>query len=121
MGVVVSQVKYEPVVLEAYAQTLYNRASVLSWWYAVKNAIYGVVLAFLVLALIGAVIPVNQFLDGAGVRARHVDHMLWLFPLIGAVRGWRRGYVEGWNLRLEAQRALCQVQIEFNTRRKSED
>jgi hypothetical protein len=95
-------VKYDPQVLYRFAERLYARA----FW--------TVVAATLSVALTGA-------LTGLGFSARMPE----TGPLIGAVVGGLVGGVLGFlignerafTLRLQAQLALCQMNIEFNTRR----
>jgi len=40
----------------------------------------------------------------------------WVPPVVLGVLGWGQGLERGWQLRLQAQAALCQLQIEENTR-----
>lgn len=111
------ETKYDQDVLKGYAQVLYVRALRLAWWRLVVGVFQGFILAFLVLSTIGAVTPFRDSLDAAGVRASHVQWLFLVLPVVMGLRGWRKGQAEGWTLRLEAQRVLCQVQIEENTRK----
>jgi hypothetical protein len=110
-------VEYDPIVIKAHALVLYRQARRLMWIEGVKGAVWGALLAFFLIASIGFVQPIRERLIDANVTSKDVSWLLFVFPLVGASRGWNKGYERGWQLRLTAQQALCQVQIEENTRR----
>lgn len=91
-------VQYDPAVIRGYATNLYHRASMIVGLYTLGGAAGG----FATLGIMGT------FLNGSGYE--------WI---IGAVAGGGFGYLNGSmlanRLRLEAQVAMCQVEIEQNT------
>ena len=101
--------KYDPDLLQQYADRLYRRAKWMVGWYSLVGFLAG--------ALIGEL----QFYL-MGVRSHGQPHD-WsgnvLFGLIGLLPGFVYGTGKVFWLRLEAQRTLCQLQIERNTRTRS--
>lgn len=91
-------VQYEPKVIEEFAASLYATADAIVVGYSLLGGLVGAVGGYVVLQSAGA-----------------------LFALfVGALLGWLLGFATGrskaFNLRLQAQQALCQVRIEANTR-----
>lgn len=109
--------KYDQDVLKAYAQVLYSKAGWMAWTSLAKGILLGLVMPVGILAFIGAVSPVAATLTAIGVRAADVQGLFVILPVVMGFRGWHKGKAAGWQLRLEAQRVLCQVQIEENTRK----
>jgi len=94
-------VKYDSSVIVAFAESLYSQADTIVVAYTVAGALIG-----------GGI--------GAAVGSRF--HQGWLFAIIGAVFvgaiALQIGRQKAFALRLEAQVALCQIQIEANTRQR---
>ncbi|RME70530.1 MAG: hypothetical protein D6776_11555 [Planctomycetota bacterium] len=97
-------VEYDPRVLREYAEGLYRRARRLAWSYGFLGLLLGV-LAYVLLA------TGSLLLQQRPTNAEPSPALLVL-ALIGLWIGYSIGYAKGAALRLEAQRALCQVQIE---------
>jgi hypothetical protein len=92
-------VAYDPNVIHQHAQRLYDRALGIIIIYGVGFGLLG--------------------LFGGAVLGRGADFTpglaIFAGPLLG-VLGVQAGRARGFELRLQAQMALCQVQIEFNGR-----
>ena len=95
---------YDPSVIHEFAKRLYKQASSL-----VLNS---TILWGFLCAGGGALaaLALQPFDYGPVVVA--------VSTLLGAIAGYNRGLEQAFRLRLEAQTALCQVQIEINTRLK---
>ncbi len=113
-------VEYDPVVLRAQAAVLYHRAERLVVWATVRWAIFG--------ALVGAAIAgstkvraVDDQLYAQGIQnpGDGVFVIVLVLAVLGGLNGRSGAQARAWALRLEAQTALCQVQIEENTRPKA--
>lgn len=89
----VGETRYDATVIQQYADGLYAQAKRTVIVHALLGALIGLAAAFVtpVLGLLGAL-------------------------LVGAI-GYVIGQNKAFSLRLQAQTALCQVQIERNTRR----
>jgi hypothetical protein len=112
-------VDYDPVVLRAQAAVLYDRAGRLVFWATVQWAIYGAALGALIAAA-PTVRAVDDQLYANGIQNPGGSAFV-LVIILGVIAGFigRSGaHAKAWALRLEAQTALCQVQIEENTRPK---
>jgi NAD/NADP transhydrogenase beta subunit len=97
--------EYDPKILQQFADQLYSQArSQIAAW-TVRSVIVGFIVAVVLVALE----PV--------LRQETVVWML-LGILIGAYIGVVIGRRRAFQLRLEAQRTLCQLQVEKNTRPK---
>jgi hypothetical protein len=94
-------VRYDPQVIQEHAQRLYDRAMGII-------IIYGVGLGLL--GLLGGA------LLGAGKRGDFEPVTALLGGLLFGALGVAYGQARGFELRLQAQTALCQVQIEVNGR-----
>lgn len=96
---------FDPGIIETFAHQLYRRASRIVLMYALQYILLGVCSGALVYYFLPA--PIAHEFGGviAGVTP-------FLFLLIGLSIGNERAF----NLRLQAQTALCQLQIERNTR-----
>ncbi len=104
--------EYNPTVLQDYADTLYSQAA----WLAFK---YGFV--FAVFTFIASVFVLASLHDVRTPRITFEDALTYaaLLAVGGYVIGHFVGRQKGFMLRLEAQRTLCQMQIEANTRAKA--
>lgn len=87
-------VKYEPKIIQKYADKLYSQANSIAVSYGFLGAILGAIAGFLAAKENGAVI-------GA---------------LIACILGISAGINKGAELRLKAQEVLCQMHLEWNTR-----
>jgi hypothetical protein len=93
---------FDPRVIEQFAEALYRRAGTTVLFYALLVGVLGGGLGLYVGQTTGLG-------PGSGAAA-----MLVLGALLGAALGREKAFA----LRLQAQTALCQVQIERNTRIK---
>ncbi len=101
--------KYDAAIIETFARGLYRRASRIVLRYALSFALAG----------FGISQIVYYFLPGrvaANLGWYIVAAITAIFTLIGAAVGNEKAF----NLRLQAQLVLCQVQIERNTRASAE-
>lgn len=105
--------EYNPTVLQEYADKLYSQST----WLAIK---YGFV--FAVFTFVAAVMGLAALQASQIGRARFDDVLTYaaFFAVAGYVVGYLVGRQKGFMLRLEAQRTLCQMQIEANTRTKAD-
>jgi glucose-6-phosphate-specific signal transduction histidine kinase len=94
---------YEPAVLERWAEKLYSRARLLALSYGVAGALIG--------GCIGAAVAFAMKAHGSDQNA-FVIGAASLGLAVGIAEGFRKSFM----LRLEAQRTLCQLEIEKNTR-----
>jgi hypothetical protein len=104
--------EYNPTVLQDYADKLYSQAAFLAFKYGFVFAVFTFVASTLSLAAVQ---------DSHRLRF-NFDEVLTYAALLavgGYVLGFLIGKQKGFMLRLEAQRALCQMQIEANTRTKA--
>jgi len=86
--------KYDPQIIEKFADKLYSKAKTIIITYTVLGLVIGGIAGTFVLPVIGSLI-------GA---------------LLFAVFGFSLGSEKAFHFKLEAQVALCQVQIERNIR-----
>ena len=105
--------EYDSEIIEEYARKLYDRAG---WMIVTSSFVYAGAAFLVVLAWIKLV----EY-AGAGRVAQVESPVTWyvLAAAVGALIGALRGNSKSFNRKLEAQRALCLLQIERNTRRKS--
>jgi hypothetical protein len=87
---------YDATIINEFAARLYRQADALANTYAFIGALIGFLIAYVI---------VRQALPALMVAA-----------ILGAM-GFVIGRAAGFKLRLQAQTALCQAQIEANTRR----
>jgi hypothetical protein len=97
---------YDPNVLQKYADKLYNDANRLVF----LSATIGFLLSLPAFGVLAAVVYMRS------PRAEVGAGWLLFLALAGLALGWAWGRGKAFQLRLEAQRTLCQVQIEQNTR-----
>ena len=93
-------VTYDPDIIRQHAQTLYRRADEIRIKYAILSACFFAVVALFISM---AVAPYPSY---AAVG---------IFAVSGAGIGWATGSERAFQLRLQAQTALCQLRIEQNT------
>ncbi len=107
-------IEYDPAVLQRFADNLYSRARFIALQYAV---IYG---ALGWAAWIGVMIAYAFYRHTKGT-AGDLDSsdVRMMIVIVSAIVGWFVGANKGFTLRLDAQRTLCQLQIEKNTRTKA--
>lgn len=98
---------YDPHILEQYAAILYRKAFRIVVSFTILGALVGGLAGLIFGGELGKLIP--------------VEHAAWLPPLIVLVIGIAFGYIWGvaraFTYKLNAQLALCQKEIEANTRR----
>ena len=93
--------EYDPVIIKTFAKKLYSMARSILVSYSVLGAILGVVA--------GGVLG-----DAVGSSSSSMFYIVGL--VIGGVFGYALATSKAFRLKLEAQIALAQVQIEENTR-----
>lgn len=98
---------YNPVLIEKYAAHLYKSGSNIIWKWGCIGMALGVVAASLVS---NALLPVPSSIYGIGLLFAGVAGGLYVGRSIGTDRAA--------HLFLQAQTALCQVEIERNTRQQ---
>jgi hypothetical protein len=102
------EVKYDADVLKAYAKVLYDQADSIVFWTAVRWAAIGM---FMSMAAISA----------SAQGRPELNLVTFMVVLVVAVfagsLGKQSGDSKAWMIRLDAQRALCQLQVEVNTRK----
>ena len=89
-----SRISYDPKIIGIYANALYRRADWIVFVWSIIGAVFGA-------AICG-------FYGG--------QTGLLLGIVVGGIMGYSEGQSRSFFLRLQAQLALCQVQIEANTR-----
>lgn len=103
--------KYDPQILQEYADALYRQAS----WVVVFSALqYGLVFLVFSLIVLGLGLPAVK-LPLAGL---HTNTIIGAATVLGAGLGVLAGRRKAFDLKLEAQQTLCQRAIELNTRRQ---
>lgn len=104
-----SNVSYDPAVIQTFANEMYKKAKKIVLIETIKYGFFigfGVMIAsFFIFAKIG--IEPNQ---------GNVGVMFLIGSFIGGYIGWQNGQLKAFHLKLEAQRALCFVKLEQNTR-----
>jgi sulfite exporter TauE/SafE len=94
-------VSYDERVINQFAARLYQRAAAIVAMYVIIGGILG--------AIVGAYAARGMLADTAGVA-------MVVIGALGAVFGYVAAADRAFALRLQAQTALCQLQIERNTR-----
>lgn len=92
--------EYDPKVIVQFANRLYNQASSLAVLYALGFGGLGAIVGGIVGLRLGGAPLVVAVVTGGGAS------------VLGYAYGWEKAF----KLRLEAQRALCALQTEINTR-----
>ena len=101
--------KYDPAVIQDMANRLYNESKWLILRGAVVGALFGAMTGSIVALLLG---ELSSVIGGVAVV---------VFGTLCAALGASYSHSRTFLLRLQAQKLLCQVQIEINTRRLSND
>ena len=99
-GKIMANVAYDSRIIHQFADSLYTRANTIIVTYAIMGLMPGVLAA-----AFGAAFDMTPAIVGGFVCAI-------LFGALGALHGKTAAF----ELRLQAQRVLCDVQIEYNTR-----
>lgn len=101
--------KYDPDILQEYADRLYKQARHVVAWDTIIGLVVGFFVGFVLIQITMARMPPGQSSGNPGA-------ILLIALLIGAGLGYAVGSRRAFSFRLEAQRTLVQVQIEHNTR-----
>jgi|GEM_PF-898358 len=99
--------RYDPNVLQKYADQLYSQAR----WVVASLTALGFFVGFAASCILA------WALLSRSPGAPPPGAWILLLPLVGLALGLAYGRGKAFQLRLEAQRTLCQLQIEQNTRR----
>jgi len=92
-------VQYEPKVIEEFAASLYAQADSIVVGYSLLGVLVGGAGGYVV-GMLPGISPITAIIGF----------------LLGGLVGFVTGTAKAFNLRLQAQQALCQVRIEANTR-----
>lgn len=105
-------VSYDPNLIIQFADRLYARANRLIATYVIRGFLLGGLVPGLLFFI------VSRVAGGAGLRMG--EGLCVFLPLgaIGAAIGWSIATEKVFVLKLQAQQALCQLQIEMNTRKQ---
>jgi hypothetical protein len=119
MTTTIATTKYDPQVIQEYSEALYRKARKIVIWNTINSA--------LLVAILGGILGTSLLTFVVGQRASAfaaplaASAMVAILSIVGAVLGAFNGYHSGsaraFHLKLTAQSALCQRQIELNTRR----
>lgn len=101
--------KYNPAVLQEYADSLYAKAFWATFKCGVTGAIIGIVLAWVLNGISATRVGLSQ--------TSNPDAAMVVFGLVTTLIGVAIGQRRSFEFRLRAQTVLCQMQIERNTRR----
>ena len=99
---------YDPKILQKSADDLYSRAESIVATYIGGGLVLGIALGG---GLAGVLAKVRSDMDPSALAI-----MAILTGVLGSAVGWAQGSAKAFWLKLEAQRTLCQLQIEKNTR-----
>ncbi len=97
-------ITYDAKIIQAFADRLYQQAARIVFTYTLLYAIVGLLVG-------GALLYFTTRMEGSPMLVGGLVGAL----LFGAA-GYAQGQAKAFALRLQAQMALCQVQIEENTR-----
>lgn len=103
-------VAYDEHIIEGYAAIMYRRA----FWTVVISTVIGLAIGFVIGSVFGAAIALRAGMGGGNEDGAVLPIILGL--MIGGAWGYWNGVQKAFWLKLAAQVALCQVQIERNTR-----
>ena len=95
--------QYDPNIIRKFASRLYSRANSIIFLYTLGG---------LILGWVGGQLAMNTFHQYSDIPLQ------WIGAGIAAIIGFAVGTERAFSLKLQAQTALCQVQIEENTRRQ---
>jgi hypothetical protein len=101
--------QYDPQILQDYADDLYKQAQKIIVWTAIK---YGL------LCFLGSMVFVNAFnlTQKGGMDSNMMVIVVGVVTVLGVLTGVGVGKQKAFQLKLEAQKLLCQRQIEQNTK-----
>lgn len=105
-------VQYDPAIIQRFANRLYGRARTIVFLYTFIIGVFGLFLG-------GIASEVLKDRDSKTAGSKIAERPLYPFAIGGFFFGWIGfliGSERGFTLRLQAQTALCQKQIEENTR-----
>jgi hypothetical protein len=109
-GVILSGMTiYDDTVLQQYADGLYQEAKWIVFWTAAKYGLLTFVICLAIGITTGLLKPTNPDATAGLVFGA-------IFVVLGVLYGIDAGRRKAFHLQLEAQQALCQRQIEKNTR-----
>jgi hypothetical protein len=100
-------VNYDPQIIIDFAGALYARAEKIVFAYTLRGIVGGVLLGGPIGAALGAASGATPLSVGLFCAL--------LFGALGGYAGYSAGQEKAFALKLQAQTALCQVQIEANT------
>ena len=104
---------YDETIIKRYAKSLYNHADLILFLFVIFGILIGLLVGFVIGDLLNSFVRYDSSNSQLG---------LLIGGLLGAVLGGIIGQGRAFQLKLQAQIALCQAQIEKNTRptRKSD-
>ena len=99
-----NRIEYDPNIIQEFAQRLYKKAATIIVAYTIAGILVGAIICALLFGLVrwSEITPSTGAIFGA---------------VFGGIFGYARGSENAFKLKLDAQLALCQVQIEFNTQK----
>ena len=101
-------VHYDPSIIQTSADALYKEADVI-----VRDTMIKYGISLLIVGLVtGAALKLSSIM---------ICLVAFLFALVGALVGKSAAQMKAFKLRLKAQTALCQVEIEKNSRKTAEN
>lgn len=100
-------VQYDPSIIVEFAEQLYKQARRVIFFYSFLGFVISAFIAIVVTALASSTYVVG------GLQLASVCLVIFIGTLIGSMIGRSRAF----RLKLEAQIALCDVEIEKNTRK----
>jgi hypothetical protein len=109
---------YDAATLQEFADKLYKQAANI----VLQSVVQGILGEFffgLAIGIGGALVLRFAFNDAEGAASfAPVAGLVSVVagPILGGLSGWQIGREKSFDLRLKAQQALCQLQIEKNTR-----
>ena len=98
--------RYDPAIIQGFAETLYRRASALIVLYSLAGLVVGGVAGVLV----------AKAYEAGAYSERNAMIVGFMVAVLGVCIGFGVGSARAFALKLQAQTALCQVMIEDNTR-----
>jgi ABC-type antimicrobial peptide transport system permease subunit len=101
--------QYDPMIIEQFADKLYEQADALVLLYGVAGFVIGA------LPGSGCALAVATAIPDSPLSILLL--IAFLCTVVGTVLGVLAGRQRAFTLRLQAQTALCQARIEWNTRR----
>ena len=104
--------KYDANIIQTFAVALYKKAKAVVIDYTVRGAVLGALCGFALLLFMNT--------RGANNPPANAGGLIIILVLVFGLIGYRIGKSRAFDLKLKAQTALCQVQIEKNTRKVDE-